>query len=204
MKQTGFKPRTAPLPRTPIRQAEPKPAGGPRKRRCAICREPFEPRNMMHKACKPECAQALAENVRQAQERKADRERKQAMKSRQDWLREAQAAFNAWIRERDAALPCFSCGRFHTGAYDAGHFRSVGAMSALRFDPLNVHKQCVPCNQHKGGNVIEYRLRLIDRIGLNMVEYLEQDHAPVKYTIEQAKEIRDLYRAKLREMKGLK
>lgn len=202
MKQAGFKPRTAPLPRMPFLAAEPKPPPGRRKRKCAICREPFEPRSMTHKACGQECAQALAENIRQAQERKADRERKQAMKSRQDWLREAQAAFNAWIRERDAALPCVSCGRFHIGSYDAGHYRSVGAMAALRFEPLNVHKQCVPCNQHKGGNVIEYRLRLIDRIGLEMVGYLERDHPPIKYTIKQAREIRDHYRAKLRELKG--
>lgn len=199
--------RTEELKRTPFRakpMTDPKPPPGRRKRKCAVCREPFEPRNISHKVCAPECGLLLAEMVRKAQERKTDRERKQAMKTRNEWLADAQKAFNAWVRERDAALPCISCGRFHTGAYDAGHYRSVGAMEALRFEPLNVHRQCVPCNQHKAGNIIEYRIRLIERIGLAMVEYLERDHSPKKYTIDEAKEIRDIYRAKLRELKGEK
>lgn len=180
---------------------EPKPPKGPRMRRCKVCRWLFAPRSITHKACSAGCAQTLAETTRAAAERKADRARKVAMKSRAQWLKEAQAAFNAWIRERDAALPCISCGRHHTGAYDAGHYRSVGAQPALRFHPANVHKQCVPCNQHKGGNVVEYRLGLIARIGAAAVELLEQEQPPAKYTIEQAQEIKAHYRAKLKQLK---
>lgn len=181
---------------------EPKPPAGPRKRKCAVCREQFEPRNMMHKACKPECAATLAESIRKAQERKSDRERRLAMKSRQEWLKEAQAAFNAYIRARDHAQPCISCGRFHTGSYDAGHYRSVGAQPALRFNETNVHKQCVPCNQHKGGNIVEYRIRLIEKIGRVSVEWLEQEHPPLKLDIPAIKEIKEEYKRRARQLAG--
>ncbi len=45
-----------------------------------------------------------------------------------------------------------------------------------------------------------YRLGLIERIGLARVEALEADQAPRKYTADELRAIRDLYRAKLREL----
>lgn len=173
-----------------------------RTRKCALksCRKPFQPCSMTHVACSTECAIEIARLKREAKS-KADRQAGLiAIKTRQQWLREAQAAFNAFIRARDADLPCISCGRFHDGKYDAGHYRSVGAMPALRFDELNVHKQCVPCNQHKGGNVVEYRLGLIARIGVAKVEALERDCEARKYTIEDAQNIKAYYKQKLKEL----
>jgi hypothetical protein len=171
-------------------------------RKCAVCRTPFEPRNMTHKVCSPECGLKLAELTRVKADRAETRKRLAALKSRADHLKDAQAACNAFIRARDALLPCVSCGRFHTGAYDAGHYRSVGAMPALRFHELNVHRQCVPCNQHKGGNIVEYRLGLIARIGAASVDWLEMDHPAAKYTIEQALAIKAEYKLKLKELQN--
>ena len=178
-----------------------------RQRKCVICRTPFEPRSMKHKACGADCAlaHAVAERARRdAKVARADRvatkQALEALRPKSYYLKVAQAAFNAFIRARDAALPCISCGRFHKGSYDAGHYRSVGAMPALRFHELNVHRQCVPCNQHRAGNIVEYRLGLVARIGVTMVEWLETDHPPAKYTIEEAKAITTLYRAKLKEI----
>lgn len=174
-----------------------------RMRKCAVkgCANRFQARNMGHKVCGPECAAVHAVSERQRLDAKQTRERREAMKTRSDWLKDAQAAFNAFVRERDAALPCISCGRFHEGAWDAGHYRSVGAQPALRFHEDNCHRQCVPCNQHKSGNAVEYRIGLLARIGRERVEFLEQEHAPAKFTIEQAKLLRDTYRAKLRALK---
>lgn len=191
--------------KTPMQRKVPmkvsKPAPGPRLKRCAVCREKFQPRSMTHKACKPECAAIHAEAIRKVQDRKSDRERRVALKTRQDWLREAQAAFNAFIRARDHDQPCISCGRFHQGQWHAGHFRSVGAMAALRFDESNVHKQCAPCNNHLSGNILEYRLRLICKIGQVAVDWLEMDHSTVKYSIEDAQNIKSQYVAKLKQLK---
>lgn len=156
---------------------------------------------MTHKACGEECAKAFAIRVREKVDRKSDRERRQAMKTRQDWLRDAQTEFNGFIRERDAKDPCISCGRYHDGSYDAGHYRSVGAQPALRFEETNCHKQCVPCNQHRAGNVVEYRIRLLIKIGEIAVAWLEQDHPEKKLTIDEIKAIRDYYKAKRKELK---
>lgn len=196
--------RKTPMIRTAFKPAEPKPPAGRRKRKCAVCKSTFEPRSISHKACGPDCAVVHAETVRKAQERKTDRERKQSLKSRQDWLREAQTAFNAFIRERDHDQPCISCGRFHQGQWHAGHYRSVGAQASLRFNENNVHKQCAPCNNHLSGNIIEYRIRLIAKIGHFAVDLLEVDHPPVKYSIEDAQQIKRVYVAKLKQLKEQK
>jgi hypothetical protein len=194
--------RKTPLSRKPIGQRSAiLKSTKPRERKCVACAERFQPQRPMQKVCSPSCAVIQGRRETEKQERKETRERKAALKTRSKWLKEAQVAFNAWVRERDAALPCISCGRFHTGAYDAGHYRSVGAQPALRFHEDNCHKQCVPCNQHKAGNVVEYRLGLIARIGAERVAFLEQEHAPAKFTIEQAKAIKAHYVARLRELK---
>lgn len=155
---------------------------------------------MTHKACKPECAQSLVAASRLKAERKELATRKEAIKPRAKWLAEAQAAFNGYIRERDSDLPCISCNRFHTGSYDAGHYRSVGSMPALRFVEDNCHKQCVPCNQHKAGNVVEYRIGLVNRIGAERVAILEGPQQAMKYTIDEAKLIKQVYTAKRKQL----
>ncbi|MDR7109209.1 recombination protein NinG [Pseudomonas frederiksbergensis] len=134
-------------------------------------------------------------------ERKEIKARKEKLKSRADHLRETQVVFNEWIRLRDAALPCVSCGRHHEGQYHAGHYRTVGANPELRFEPLNVWKQCAPCNNHKSGDIVNYRIELVKRIGTGKVDWLEGSHEPKRYTIEELKTIKAKYRAKTRELK---
>lgn len=175
-----------------------------RTRKCAVksCRQPFEPRSMTHKCCGAACAADFAMSERARKERKERQEGLKALKRRADYLKEAQTAFNAFIRARDADLPCISCGRHHGGQYHAGHFRSVGAQPALRFNEANVHKQCAPCNNHLSGNVVEYRIRLVQKIGVAAVELLEIEHEPARYTIEDAQRIKETYKAKLKALLG--
>lgn len=135
-------------------------------------------------------------------ERKEIKARKEKLKSRADHMRETQVVFNEWIRLRDAALPCVSCGRHHEGQYHAGHYRTVGANPELRFEPLNVWKQCAPCNNHKSGDIVNYRIELVKRIGADKVDWLEGPHELKRYTIEELKTIKAEYRAKTREFKG--
>ncbi len=171
-----------------------------RSRKCRICFTRFTPDRKNVTWCGPECGLLVAKEAVAKKERAEDRVKRESLKTRQDHLKDAQAAFNAFIRARDADQPCISCGRHHQGAHDAGHYRSVGAQPALRFDETNCHKQCVPCNQHKGGNIVEYRIRLLQKIGREAVELLEIEHAPAKYTIEDAQRIKATYRAKLRAL----
>ena len=130
---------------------------------------------------------------------RADRER---IKTKAEHAKEAQAAFNAWVRERDKDLPCISCQRYHQGQYHAGHYRTVGACPELRFEPLNNNKQCAPCNNHLSGNIVEYRINLLKKIGAEKLEWLEGSHEPKRYTINDFKEIKSTYRKKLKKLKG--
>jgi len=184
-----------------------------RKKRCvnAACGTQFIPQRLGQKVCSPSCALAEARNpVNQEKARKAladlDRKdikaRKEKLKSRSDFLKETQVAFNAWVRARDAAQPCISCGRFHQGKNDAGHYRTVASAPELRFEPLNCHLQCSPCNTHKSGDIVNYRISLVQRIGAEQVAWLEGPHEPKKYTIDDLKALTALYRAKTKELKG--
>jgi hypothetical protein len=181
----------------------------PKKCRVDTCRASFVPARLGQAVCSPACAildapknQERARKAIDQRERREIRAARQRVKSRADHMREAQQAFNEWIRLRDAALPCVSCGRHHQGQYHAGHYRTVGANPELRFEPLNVWKQCAPCNNHKSGDIVNYRIELVRRIGADQVEWLEGPHLPKKYTIEQLKAITAEYRAKARELKA--
>jgi hypothetical protein len=151
----------------------------------------------------PKARKALADI-----ERKDIKVRKEKLKTRADHLREAQAAVNEYVRMRDAHQPCISCDStpndndLMTGSrWDAGHYRSVGACPELRFEPLNIHRQCVKCNRNLSGNAVEYRIRLVQRIGAETVAWLEGLHAPCKYTVEEIKAIKAKYRAITKELK---
>ena len=172
-----------------------------------VCGASFTPRNSLQVACSPMCAihktahdKAKKAAKEASEQRMAHREAKEKVKTRGDWTKEAQAAFNAFIRARDAHLPCVSCGRHHQGQYHAGHYRTVGANPELRFCELNVWKQCAPCNDHLHGNLINYRIELIKRIGQDKVDWLEGYHQPKHYSIDDLKEIKAEYKRKLKEI----
>ncbi len=172
---------------------------------CRVCGETFKPHNSLQVTCKIPCAieytRTKQEKARRRQEKAAEAAkrkdstmRRENLRTRSDWLSLAQIMFNKWIRLRDKDEPCISCKRHHTGQYHAGHYRSIGAAPELRFTENNVHKQCAPCNNHKSGNAIEYRINLVDRCGLDTVEELEGPHEPLRLSIEEIKEIRTKYR----------
>lgn len=172
---------------------------------CKVCAKAFIKMNSMQVVCGLSCAKrvpVIARNTLKAEAKAAKedfKKRKEALKPRSKWLKEAQAAFNAWIRYRDGGMPCISCGRFHKGYYDAGHYLTVGARPELRFDEANCHKQCVPCNQFLHGNLILYRQALIRRIGQVEVDRLEGPTAPKHYDVDDLKALIAYYRARVRE-----
>lgn len=161
----------------------------------------------MQKVCCGDCAISLGnlkkakrERTQAAQERKETKVKLEKLKSRSDWAKEAQTAFNRWVRLRDADKPCISCGRHHTGQYHAGHYMSRGARPELAYEPLNCHKQCSPCNLHLSGNVALYRKNLVDLIGQSQVEWLEGPHEPKHFSVDDLKAIKAKYTALAREL----
>ena len=171
-----------------------------KQKKCRHCKTLFTPVLPMQIVCGIECAKAIAKSKREKVEKANDRQKREQLKTRSQWMKEAQIAFNAFIRERDHNEPCISCGRYHTGQYHAGHYRTVGSHPELRFDERNCHKQCAPCNNHKSGNIVEYRINLVARIGAEKVAWLEGRHEAKRYTIDDLKEIKTKYRSMTREL----
>jgi len=148
----------------------------------------------------PKCLADKAQKRREKTDRKETKDARDRLKTRGDHAKEAQTAFNRWIRARDVADSCISCGREHRGQYHAGHYRTVGSSPELRYSLLNCHKQCAPCNNQLSGNIVEYRIRLREKIGEDNVEWLEGPHSAKKYTIDELKEIKKGFNAWAREL----
>lgn len=164
----------------------------------------------MATSCSYKCA-LVVERAKTAERHEKDakkvakvinRERKENLKTLTEYLNDAQTEFNKYIRIRDKAAPCISCGTTNPCIqYAAGHFRTVAAASQLRFNEDNCHKQCnANCNKHKSGNITEYRINLVKKIGQYRVEQIESDNRLAVWTKEIAIEIKKEYRAKWKQL----
>lgn len=185
----------------------------PKKCKNPACGISFPPQRLGQAVCSPKCGLAI-KDVNQAKarkslaqvERREIKVRKEKLKSRGEHMREAQQAFNEYVRTRDQAAghPCISSGKpldWSSNAVDAGHYRSVGSAPHLRFDERNCHAQSKQDNRFLSGNAVDYRIGLIARIGQEAVDALEADQSVRKYTVAQIKGIKAYYRAKTRELK---
>jgi hypothetical protein len=181
---------------------------------CRYCHKPFKPSRPLQAVCSVDCSIGwanLKKAKKQAKEaataRKEHREAKDKIKTRSDWVKEAQAAVNAYCRARDikAGYPCICCGKpFEPqrpgGSVDAGHYLGRGAYPNLRFEELNIHAQRKNCNRPGGTTAASFRLGMIGRIGLEAVEKLESDHEARHYSIDDLKEIKAKYSRMAREL----
>lgn len=201
--------RTAILRHTPLASTSVKPRE-PKEGACAHCGRPFLKLLPMQRVCGPVCAgrKARADRVaKEKAEREHTRERKQAVKTLRQLLAEAQVAFNAYIRARDAGRPCICCGKpFEPqkpgGAMDAGHYLGRSIAPQHRFNENNVFGQRKNCNRPGGTTRAAFRAGVIERIGLAAVEELEADNRVPKWTREELIALKAHYRAKLRELKA--
>jgi len=101
---------------------------------------------------------------------------------------DAQKVFNTWVRGRDKDLGCISCGSVLV--QDAGHYISAGANTSLRFHEWNNNGQCIYCNRFLHGNIENYRVGLIKKIGLHNVLFLESlVNNPKRWTQDELDEI---------------
>ena len=190
--------------------------------RCAHCKQKFipdRPSQIVHLECVEAWALAQAakrerEEAKKARmaagvERAETKRRKDSVKTIPQLIREAQTSFNAFVRARDAGLPCICCGRTGTSVdglgshgWDCGHYRSTGSASHLRFNEDNAHRQLVHCNRYGAGRAVDYRIGLIARIGLARVEALESNNHVHKWTADELRGIKATYQAKLKELES--
>ncbi|MGX1904013.1 recombination protein NinG [Enterobacter asburiae] len=200
----------------------------PSRRKCKVCGEYFVPKfhDIRIRWCCPEHGTILAMEEREKEKvkaaakrikeqneaekagRKRRQEKRESLKSKSQWDKEAQSAFNRYIRIRDEGKECVSCGNpligksnYLTGsAIDASHYRSRGAASHLKFNVFNVHSACTRCNRQLSGNAVEYRIRLIERIGQERVERLESDNDPRRFDIPYLQRIKSIFTRKSRAL----
>ena len=170
--------------------------------RCKHCKKKFEPMHFNQKYCmETECLKVWVEKVKEVQWKKRKRRLKEELKTTSDYIKEAQKWVNRFVRFRDKDKPCVSCGSALTGKYDAGHFFSAGGHASTRFDPRNIHGQCVFCNQYEHGALYKYQKELINRIGQDEFNDLELKSKKIsKWDKENLKKIIKDYKEKCKEI----
>ena len=195
-------------------------------RRCSTCRKKVDTGEAiishLKAFCSYPCLQSYIQSksgqkaVRTAQA-KDIKEKKEKLKTRSDYNKEAQQAFNKYVRLRDEKSPCISCGSILReedqkvgGVRDCGHYLSRGAHPQHRFNLCNTASQCVRCNRYLSGNVANFRIGMIQRWGVERMEAIESDHAPRKFTIDYLIRIKKIFSkrarilAKIRNKKSCK
>lgn len=195
-----------------------------RKRKCRAdgCRNQFIPERPFIVWCSDECGTKIAlkklgrakvlqeaRRKRQAtQERRDTRERKEKLKARRDYVKEAQIAWNRYIRIRDYGRACASCGSMPEqrvgGSMDCSHYRSVGSAPHLRFNVFNAALACVKCNRYLAGNVVELRKALVIRFGIDRVEALESNNETRKFDVAYLKRLKSIFTVRANRLANLR
>lgn len=173
-----------------------------RLKTCKACGDKFAPDRPLQVVCSVPCAWAYTAKENAKTDRRLTREAKAKLKTRRDWLREAQSAVNSYVRARDAHLGCVSCDKPASwdGQWHASHFRSTGAASSVRFNLWNIHKSCSVCNNFKSGNLGEYTPRLRAKIGDEKVDWLYSQNTPVAYSIEYLQRLKKVFNKKTKRL----
>tara|TARA_R100000541_G_scaffold20190_1_gene30034 strand:+ start:4658 stop:5185 length:528 start_codon:yes stop_codon:yes gene_type:complete len=169
---------------------------------CKICKVKFEPLRPLQMVCSYKCGIEYTKKQESKKWQKEKKVLKEKLLTKKDYLNILQKVFNTYIRTRDKGKPCISCDKKLTKENtNAGHFYSVGAYPNLRFNENNVHNQCIECNLHKHGNVLEYSLRLPNRIGVKEYNSLQESrNIPLKIDITELKELILYYKEKTKQL----
>ena len=172
------------------------------QRKCVSCKVKFTPQNNTQICCSPKCAIDYMKSKKASAWQKEKKVLKEKLMTKSDYLNICQKVFNTYIRTRDKDKPCISCDKFlKEKDINASHFYSVGSSPNLRFNEDNVHNSCIRCNKDLHGNLIEYALRLPNRIGIERFNELAQArNTPALYSIDDVKELIAIYKVKIKEL----
>lgn len=130
------------------------------------------------------------------------KEKKESLKTLQDYLKELQILVNTFVRLRDRNKRCISCNKPLKAKFDAGHFFSVGSYPSVRFDLTNIHGQCVHCNQFLHGNVHEYRKNITKRITeQELDELILKCQSPANFMKHEVIEMMEEIKKKIKELR---
>jgi hypothetical protein len=168
---------------------------------CKICLNEFEPSKPLQVTCSYKCALDYARGKMAKKVKKENKEIKERIKTKSQHLKELQIIFNRFIRLRDKGKNCISCDAKIKGNGHASHFFSVGSNPALRFNENNCFVSCEYCNTYLHGNLVEYSLRLPDRIGQDNYDKLFSMRGIKKqYSIPEIEELKRIYKQKIKDI----
>ena len=170
-------------------------------KKCKFCKSEFTPLRPLQYVCSPICSINYSKALNDKKEAKEWNKRKSELKKKtktlSDYLKETQKECNKYIRKRDENLKCISCNKEIKGVKHASHFYSSGGHSNIRFHEDNIHVSCFKCNVMLSGNQNEYRVRLIKKIGLERVEWLDENaHIEKKWNKEELRNLLEYFKNK--------
>ena len=199
-----------------------------KQKRCAVCRELYTPKRIGLKITKvclnAACVLDWAQGVRAKEADKAARARKVEFYKSDlpKQLELCQKTFNKlrrlqefkWFADRGLEPTCISCGKPKGGdIFCAGHFKTRGAQSGLRFDPKNVYLQHNRrCNSDLSGDIYGtktthgylqgLRNRFGDEEAQKIIDYCETNTEVKKWTCEELIAMRKEWNKQIRELEN--
>lgn len=180
-------------------------------KRCKNCKIPFKPRfNPLERFCwLEECKTMEAmEKVHYNQSMRAKKSKielkewKTNLETLPSLMKKAQNQFNKFIRLRDSGKGCISCDKPLINKFDAGHYFSSGGHKATTFDERNCHGQCVHCNRYLHGNLLNYQIGIVKRIGDELFDLNKLSQNLKKFSKDEVKEILKKYKEKCKLYKN--
>jgi hypothetical protein len=185
-----------------------------KKRRCTYCKKYKEAEKGIIAPigffCDKECQYGYATKKPKELKQKTDKRLDDEFKVRQREYnsnklstrkRATKEACHEYIRLRDKDDLCICCSEPLGDDFEAGHFWESGNFSFIRYHEDNIHGQRKHCNMFKGGDSGFYRENLINKIGVDRVNWLDDNRSKsVKMTADDYREIEAYYKAKIKEL----
>lgn len=170
--------------------------------KCKYCKEQFEKVAPKQRVCmSDECLKRFSNEVKQKEWAIKKKALKEELQTVSDLTKIAQKYCNDFIRLRDKDEQCISCDKQLKGKFDAGHYFESSRYISVRFDEFNIHGQCVNCNKHRHGNLLEYQIGIEKRIGgIELFELHRKAHIKKTWSKEELKEIIDIYKKKKKNL----
>lgn len=142
--------------------------------------------------------------------------RKEAIRTRSEWVKLLTKEFNAYIRLRDHDKPCITCNQFEAEPiqgclWDCGHFLGVGAYPGwTRFNEDNAHREHSRCNRgaaisgaNEASHQEKYEANLRARIGDERVDRLKNKaNERVKLEIYEIEQLICHYKKQVKRLKS--
>jgi hypothetical protein len=170
--------------------------------KCKFCKKEFTQFNSTISVCGYQCAIEWGKlhpkktSIKRVNSQLKS-EAKEKLETYSQKVNKVKVIFQKWIRERDKNEPCISCGTLTANEWHASHFKKAETYSGVIFNEINVWKSCKKCNVFLNGNELNYRERLVKKIGLEQVialENLANETRTKKWTLEELQQIKTKYK----------